>query len=199
VAKDLAIQTYSEEEVRYFDRTFTRLVVETPRGPLGLIPTHLLQHLAPLAERRSSLLAVFDLMANLNNPLGRQLTSLIQKLQERYGPSLDQNEGFALFGDLNFPSTVGFQHAPRLRTPYFQRLQAAGLTDAFSGQGPASFPTRHAPEARDPLYQLHPLQLDHAWASPGVGFRSPEILTLEGSDHYPLFFIARASGRDAEP
>ncbi len=183
---------YGSQEVNYFDRTLIRLVLETPRGPLALVPTHLLQPFAPLAKKRGALFAAYDLLFSSNNPMGFQISSTLRALRARYGAHLDKNEGFVFFGDLNFPASVGLAGTPRLTTPHYVRLLQAGLRDAFTERDDApTFPTEEAPEAQRLLYQLNPLHLDHVFTSARATATQPEIPHLLGSDHSPLFFIAR--------
>lgn len=209
-ARDRAYHYYTAHEARLFDRRLNRITVQTPRGELTLYPTHLAQPFAIEARRHEHLRIVRQLLWDTENPLGHQVRSLLRHIDPN-------TENAVIFGDLNFPPAVGqlevsaAPHSNELelerlegllaftndlgrrffRTPYYQAFLDDGWADAFGGHGPATFPSRDAPEAAQLTYQLHPFQFDHIFRSPQVetrGLRSPH---LTGSDHYPIFFIAR--------
>lgn len=178
---------YSQEEVRYFDRRFNRFELQTARGSLILYPTHFAQPFAAVSERYGPVPAAHGLLFDTNNPLGHQIRSFLRMANPT-------EENALLFGDLNFPPAVAYEGVG-VRTPYYQMVLNAQWRDGFRGNGPATFPTLSAPEASRTLYQLHPFQFDHVFHSSGAIVRELRSPRLKGSDHYPVFFIARVRDR----
>ncbi len=184
-----ADEYYTREESQYYARRLNHFVVPTRNGPLTLYPTHLAQPMAIVSERYGlygSVEAGIDLLFDTNNPLGHQTRSLLRATQGA--------QNALIFGDLNFSPAVNY-HGLGRRTPYYEMFLSEGWSDAFRGDGPPTFPALSSPKADEFPYTHHPFQFDHVFRTDQVlvrGLRSPR---LRGSDHYPLFFIARVRGR----
>lgn len=172
---------------RFFDRTFLDYEVRKGGKVFHLLPLHTVQpwsaiKLAWGGGLLGTAATALSLLFGRTNPLVHQLSHFKQLLTQRFGTNLDHSR-LVVVGDFNTLAKFG----PKSARPY--RLAAQGLSDPFAARAErASWPATSS----DAADMQRPMKIDHAFHSAALTADSAEVLSLPGSDHYPLYLIVRA-------
>lgn len=180
-----------------FTRQYIQIKVFIPslNRVVSLVPVHLLQPWSIISDQHSfRLLAYLEIGSALfysaSNPLRYQIEHLRHFLERDFG-NFNQ-DAVVLFGDFNLPRnfaemlSLWFENEDvpsflHKKSTLFEFLKK-GLVDLFEKNSKPTFPTLFSKS----FGYIPQVQIDHAFSSTHLS-PSTEVLTLRGSDHYPIY------------
>jgi hypothetical protein len=167
---------HHQQGVHRFLRYYDRIKLVKDGKPIYIVPVHALQPWKIMNNTKSSFATVRDIITGDDNPLYYQLQRLVARVRSDFPPGSSSN--VVMIGDFNTPKRMVLPSSGyRLLE---KALPAAPTLGAFS------FPAKSSPERSDLRFQYLPVQIDHAFVSPGLKTGPLRILPLQGSDHYPI-------------
>ncbi|CAK0768458.1 hypothetical protein CCP3SC1_530008 [Gammaproteobacteria bacterium] len=159
-----------------FTRPLLCLKIVRRDTPFYILPVHLLDPWRILLKRKGVLSTMAEVMGGSDNPLWFQMGYLEDNLRKRFGDDLGRSP-FLIFGDFNTPQGSG------LSTIGYRRLTKT-LKDVIAGN-PTTFPAQSSPERK----HFPELNLDHGFTNGQLEVSVAEVLPLQGSNHYALYFV----------
>lgn len=167
---------------RVFERTYLRFTVKLPNDQsVNLIPVHLLNPWFGVMRRNKGwtglswegkIRSIGEITEGTANPLMNQVENLIlQMLQDV------SEKPRIMMGDFNVPYSF-----LAIETYGYKRLHAY-MDDAFPNHE-ATFPSSASGDF------IPPVKIDHSFYK-DVSVVNSKVLTMKGSDHYPLYVTFR--------
>ena len=147
-----------------------------------LVPIHLYDCWRKFQALHGKLITGAEILKGSHNPLFYQIRRFRELLESKLALEM-KLPGVLLYGDFNMPD-----HVYRIPTHGFSVI-SKNMNSTLSpfSQERASFPSLDS----DEYHHVPSLQIDHALVSPGTEFDLSSIISLKGSDHYPLYIVLR--------
>ena len=159
-------------------RYFQVLNIEVHGKVYTLVPVHLFDCWRHYSKLFGKVATAAQIIYGKSNPLFYQIERLKMYMKLKIGEQL-KLPGVLLYGDFNIPDHV--EYFPTLAYSIISKNLTNSL--ALSSQDRPSFPSNDSQE-----YQHYPsLQIDHALVSPGTEVGISSVISLKGSDHYPIY------------
>jgi len=165
-----------QPDIDFFTRPLFCLKIMKKGEPFYVLPVHLLDPWRILRRRKGTIFTAWEVMGGTDNPLWFQMGYMEDNLHQRFGDDLARSP-FIIFGDFNTPevtflNTIGYRQLTKV------------LKDVIVGN-PTTFPAKSSIDRKD----FPELSLDHGFANSKLNVKVAEVLPLQGSNHYALYFI----------
>ena len=147
-----------------------------------LIPIHLYDCWRKFKVLHGRMKTLAEILGGTENPLYYQTQRLFFELQKKI-PSELKTPHLLLYGDFNMPNEL--LKVPTMGYSLFTKKFNSALTKDF--EHAPTFPAKNSEEAKS----FPKMQIDHGFLSPGTEVSAGTVVSLKGSDHYPLYFILK--------
>jgi endonuclease/exonuclease/phosphatase family metal-dependent hydrolase len=179
------IKRFPETE-SWWNRPYLKLDIDYQGRQIGFVAVHMLEPWLEIRQAKGSASVVEQMFLGKNNPLAYQIERLKNEMRADFGTPI-RNRPVMLIGDFN---SIQGGHFGFDETECY-KLLVNGMENVFMRE-PKSFPAASAPDAhQEPFKTIGGIKIDHAFVAGGLSPVGAAVIPIRGSDHYPIYVIAR--------